>query len=102
MVGAGIVSSYKLSAEQELIIRSEDCGTTLGVWVEGVAPDTASRRNYLETKLYGRALLNDMTLSDGTFLEANTILGDPEVDALRRRTFRILFSEDWSHGMDQR
>ena len=69
---------------QELIIRSEDCGTTLGIWVEGVAPDTASRRNYLETKLYGRALLNDLTLSDGTVLEANTILGDPEVDALRR------------------
>jgi DNA-directed RNA polymerase subunit beta' len=45
--------------------------------VEGVSPDTASRRNYLETKLYGRALLNDLTLSDGTVLEANTILGDP-------------------------
>jgi DNA-directed RNA polymerase subunit beta' len=46
-------------------------------------PDTASRRNYLETKLYGRALLNDVTLSDGTVLSANSILGDPEVEALR-------------------
>ncbi|MGH3782520.1 MAG: phosphate signaling complex protein PhoU [Pseudonocardiaceae bacterium] len=25
---------------------------------------------------------------------------DDEVDALRRRTFRILFSEDWSHGVE--
>jgi phosphate transport system protein len=25
---------------------------------------------------------------------------DDEVDALRRRIFRILFSEDWSHGVE--
>jgi phosphate transport system protein len=25
---------------------------------------------------------------------------DDEVDALRRRTFQILFSEDWSHGVE--
>jgi phosphate transport system protein len=25
---------------------------------------------------------------------------DEEVDALRRRTFRILFSKDWSHGVE--
>ena len=81
---SGYLTRRLVDVAQELIIRSEDCGTTLGVWVEGVSPDTASRRNYLETKLYGRALLNDLTLSDGTVLEANTILGDPEVDALRR------------------
>ncbi len=81
---SGYLTRRLVDVAQELIIRSEDCGTTLGVWVEGVSPDTASRRNYLETKLYGRALLNDLTLSDGTVLEANTILGDIEVDALRR------------------
>ncbi len=43
--------------------REEDCGTTLGVWVENVEPDSANRRTYLETKLFGRALLNDTTLS---------------------------------------
>jgi DNA-directed RNA polymerase subunit beta' len=80
---SGYLTRRLVDVAQELIIRSEDCGTTLGVWVEGVQPDTVSRRNYLETKLYGRALLNDLTLADGTVLEANTILGDPEVDALR-------------------
>jgi DNA-directed RNA polymerase subunit beta' len=80
---SGYLTRRLVDVAQELIIRSEDCGTTLGIWVEGVQPDTASRRNYLETKLYGRALLNDVTLADGTVLSANSILGDPEVDALR-------------------
>src|SRR5690606_23652943 len=44
---------------------------------------TPNRRNYLDTKLFGRALLNDVKLSDGTVLERNTILGDAEVSKLR-------------------
>jgi DNA-directed RNA polymerase subunit beta' len=80
---SGYLTRRLVDVAQELIIREEDCGTNLGVWVEGVVPDTANRRNYLETKLYGRALLNDLTLADGTVLAANSILGDPEVEALR-------------------
>jgi DNA-directed RNA polymerase subunit beta' len=80
---SGYLTRRLVDVAQELIIRIEDCDTTLGIWVENVVPDTPNQRNYLETKLYGRALLNDVTLSDGTVLAANTILGDPEVDALR-------------------
>ena len=68
---------------QELIVREDDCGTTLGVWVDNVQKDTANTRAYLETKLFGRALLNDVELSDGRVLPKNTILGDDDVDALR-------------------
>ena len=68
---------------QELIVREDDCGTTLGVWVDNVQKDTANTRAYLETKLFGRALLNEVELSDGRVLEKNTILGDDDVDALR-------------------
>ena len=58
-------------------------GTTLGIWVENVQPDTANTKAYLETKLFGRALLNDVELSNGSVLAKNTILGDAEVDTLR-------------------
>ncbi|MFM7494985.1 MAG: DNA-directed RNA polymerase subunit beta', partial [Acidimicrobiaceae bacterium] len=68
---------------QELIVREEDCGTTLGVWVENVAADTANTRSYLETKLFGRALLNDVELSDGSVMPRNTIVGDEEMATLR-------------------
>ncbi|HEX9259744.1 MAG TPA: DNA-directed RNA polymerase subunit beta' [Acidimicrobiales bacterium] len=80
---SGYLTRRLVDVAQELIIREDDCGTNLGVWIENVEKDTPSRRNYLETKLYGRALLNDLTLTDGTVLLANTILGDPEVEALR-------------------
>ncbi|NDA38409.1 MAG: DNA-directed RNA polymerase subunit beta', partial [Actinobacteria bacterium] len=68
---------------QELIVREDDCGTTLGVWVENVAADTANTRSYLETKLFGRALLNDVELSDGSVMSRNTIVGDEEMATLR-------------------
>ena len=68
---------------QELIVREDDCGTSLGIWVENVQRDTANTRSYLETKLFGRALLNDVELSNGTTMAKNTILGDAEVATLR-------------------
>ena len=67
---SGYLTRRLVDVAQELIVREEDCGTTLGIWVDNVAPDTAKQRNYLETKLFGRALLNDVTLSDGTVLAA--------------------------------
>ena len=68
---------------QELIVREDDCGTTLGVWVENVGADTANTRAYLETKLFGRALLNDIELSNGSVMPKNTIVGDIEMETLR-------------------
>jgi DNA-directed RNA polymerase subunit beta' len=80
---AGYLTRRLHDVAQELIIRQDDCGTTLGVWVDDVAPDTANTRGYLEMKLFGRALLNDVTLSDGTVLPANTLVGSSEMQALR-------------------
>jgi len=80
---SGYLTRRLVDVAQELIVREEDCGTSLGIWVENVEPDTASRRSYLETKLYGRALLSDVTLADGTVVPANTIVGDDEMEALR-------------------
>ncbi len=80
---SGYLTRRLVDVAQELIVREEDCGTTLGIWIEHVAEDTPSRRAYLETKLFGRALLNDVTLSDGTVLPRNTIVGDEELVQLR-------------------
>ena len=63
---SGYLTRRLVDVAQELIVRELDCGTTLGVWISNVEADTANKRAYLETKLFGRALLNDITLSDGT------------------------------------
>jgi DNA-directed RNA polymerase subunit beta' len=80
---SGYLTRRLVDVAQELIIREQDCGTTLGVWINNVQPDTANRRSYLETKLFGRALLNDITLSDGTIVPHNTVVGDDELAVLR-------------------
>lgn len=88
---SGYLTRRLVDVAQELIVREEDCGSTLGVWIENVGEDTANKRSYLETKLYGRALLNDTELAtpmekDGesfSMLLRNTIVGDEEMEALR-------------------
>ena len=68
---------------QELIVREDDCGTTLGIWVENVKKDDENRRNYLETKIFGRAILNEIEMSNGHVYPKNTVIGDAEMEALR-------------------
>ncbi len=80
---SGYLTRRLVDVAQELIIREEDCGTTLGIWVENVRPDTATTKSYLDTSLFGRALLRDVKLADGTVLPRNTIVGETEMDQLR-------------------
>jgi DNA-directed RNA polymerase subunit beta' len=80
---SGYLTRRLVDVAQELIIREPDCGTTLGVWIDNVEADSANRRNYLDTKLFGRAILQDVTLSDGTVIGRNTLLGEQEVELLQ-------------------
>ncbi len=80
---SGYLTRRLVDVAQELIIREVDCGTTLGIWVEPVIPDTPARRAFLDTKLFGRALLNDVTLADGSVIEGGLPLTDLQVDQLR-------------------
>jgi DNA-directed RNA polymerase subunit beta' len=79
---------------QELIIREEDCAREgvpiLGLWLDDIAADPAdgSKRNYIETRAFGRTLIHEVKLStpmpDGRkVLEAGTEIGDEELDAIR-------------------
>ena len=77
---SGYLTRRLVDVAQELIIRIEDCGSTRGIWIEGVAPDGPGHRNYLETRAFGRLLAEDVTLSDGTVYPTGT--------AARRREHR--------------
>ena len=55
---SGYLTRRLVDVAQELIVREPDCGTNLGVWIDDIEPDTANKRNYLETKLFGRTLLD--------------------------------------------
>jgi len=80
---SGYLTRRLVDVAQELIVREEDCGTSRGVWIENVEPDSPGRRSYLETRAYGRVLVEDVRLSDGTTLPAGTMLSDEHVAQLR-------------------
>jgi DNA-directed RNA polymerase subunit beta' len=91
---AGYLTRRLVDVAQELIVREEDCGTTRGVWIDGVVPDEPGKRAYLETRLYGRVVAEPIELADGT-IEPGTILSDadsarisadPNVDRVRARS----------------
>jgi DNA-directed RNA polymerase subunit beta' len=102
---SGYLTRRLVDVAQELIIREEDCGTNRGIWIEGVVPDQAGRRAYLETRAYGRVVLEKISLADGRVIEASTMLddadvqalsADPEVDRVRVRSALTCESE---HGV---
>jgi len=80
---SGYLTRRLVDVAQELIIREEDCGTSRGVWIDHIEPDSPGRRSYLETRAYGRLLAEDVTLSDGSTLAAGTLLSDELVARLR-------------------
>ncbi|MCB1015380.1 MAG: DNA-directed RNA polymerase subunit beta', partial [Acidimicrobiales bacterium] len=84
---SGYLTRRLVDVAQELIVREQDCaadGTAMrGLWVDDVVPDQAGKRSYLETRLFGRTLIEDVGLADGTVLAAGTEVGDDELEALR-------------------
>ncbi len=69
---SGYLTRRLVDVAQELIVREDDCGSTRGVWVRNVKPDDEKARYYLETRLDGRVLARDVTLSDGRVFPAGT------------------------------
>ena len=84
---SGYLTRRLVDVAQEVIINSEDpfaAGTYVkGIWLEDVQPDSPHRRTYLETRLFGRVLAEDVALSDGSIILAGTMVGDAELAALR-------------------
>ncbi len=80
---SGYLTRRLVDVAQELIVKEADCGTTRGLWIENVGPDRPGRRAHLETKLWGRVVAEDVTLSDGAVIPVGTLLYVDDVDRLR-------------------
>ena len=80
---SGYLTRRLVDVAQELIVKVFDCATTRGMWIEHVAPDTRGQRAHLETKLWGRVVSEDVTLSDGSTISAGTMLMVDDVERLR-------------------
>jgi len=80
---SGYLTRRLVDVAQELIVKEFDCGTTRGMWIEHVAPDTRAQRAHLETKLWGRVVAESVTLTDGAVIESGTMLLMDDVERLR-------------------
>jgi DNA-directed RNA polymerase subunit beta' len=78
---SGYLTRRLVDVAQELIVREDDCESARGIWVEQLDNDAETVR-ILETKLLGRCLAEDVTLSDGTTMARNTLMGEVELRAL--------------------
>jgi len=102
---SGYLTRRLVDVAQELIVREEDCGTVRGIWIEGIEPDGPGKRSYLETRAYGRLLVEPVTLSDKTTFETSTLLTDEICDRLRddpavsRIRVRSVLTCEATHGI---
>jgi len=91
---SGYLTRRLVDVAQELIVRTGDCGSQRGIWVENVTPDPENQRE-MDTRLLSRCLAEDVTLADGTVVPRNTevtddvlaqLVHDPEVTRVRVRS----------------
>jgi DNA-directed RNA polymerase subunit beta' len=92
---SGYLTRRLVDVAQELIIRELDCqregDPPRGLWVEDVVPDSAGKRSYLDTKIFGRTLAVDVKLSKdnphedlaGATLKAGDMIDEAAMDALQ-------------------
>ena len=84
---SGYLTRRLVDVAQEVIINSDDPfaagGWVKGIWLDDIEPDSPNKRTYLETRLFGRVLADDVALSDGDTILAGTMVGDAELAALR-------------------
>jgi DNA-directed RNA polymerase subunit beta' len=87
---SGYLTRRLVDVAQELIIREDDCATTRGLWLENIKPDEPGHRYNLDTRLYGRVLVEDVGgLKAGTHMgeaEVAQLRDDPSVERVRVRT----------------
>ncbi|HVV37449.1 MAG TPA: DNA-directed RNA polymerase subunit beta' [Acidimicrobiales bacterium] len=87
---SGYLTRRLVDVAQELIIREPDCGTTRGIWIEDIKPDSAGKQQHLNTRLYGRVLAEPAGGIDAgielTEQLVNQLRDNPDVDRVRTRS----------------
>ena len=62
---SGYLTRRLVDVAQELIVNDEDpferSGPVRGIWLDDIAPDSPSKRTYLDTRLFGRVLADDVS-----------------------------------------
>ena len=106
---SGYLTRRLVDVAQEVIINDIDPFASerrvKGIWLDDITPDTASKRTYLDTRLFGRVLADDVELSEGQVIPAGTMVCDDELAALRDDTsitrVRVLspLSDDSTRGI---
>ncbi len=74
-------------------------GAVRGIWLEDIAPDSPNKRTHLETRLFGRVLAEDVTLSDGTVVPDWTAVTAPSAHSALTALFAAFIGRRW-HGID--
>ncbi|MEZ5235814.1 MAG: hypothetical protein R2749_24425 [Acidimicrobiales bacterium] len=83
---SGYLTRRLVDVAQELIINDEDPfsrAAVRGLWLDNIEPDTPGKRTYLETRLFSRALADDVTLQDGTVVPHGTLVDTTLMETLR-------------------
>ncbi|MEY2469974.1 MAG: DNA-directed polymerase subunit beta, partial [Actinomycetota bacterium] len=97
---SGYLTRRLVDVAQELIIRQEDCGTTRGIWIEDVLPDSVGKQYHLSTRLFGRVLAEPVGgIKAGVELNEDHIAqlrDDPDIDKVRARS---VLTCDAEHGV---
>jgi DNA-directed RNA polymerase subunit beta' len=104
---SGYLTRRLVDVAQELIIREEDCAREntpmLGLWLDDVGPDgyyddegkfvgekpvpgATLKRTYLETRLFGRTITQEVKLATGRVITVGTEIGDIDLEALMADT----------------
>ncbi|MDI9622953.1 MAG: DNA-directed RNA polymerase subunit beta', partial [Acidobacteriota bacterium] len=83
---SGYLTRRLVDVAQELIINDEDPferPAVRGIWLEDIGPDSPGKRTYLDTRLLGRTLADDVTLADGEVVPRGTLVERELMDRLR-------------------
>jgi len=84
---SGYLTRRLVDVAQELIINDinpfETGKPVRSIWIEDILPDEEGKRYYLENRIYGRVLAEDVTLADGTVFAQGAMVSEEDMWAMR-------------------